>query len=270
MRKFMKLVDIEINRVFKIFLPTLLVYMVLGIGNSIIMANNTMTAIKDKAKIAGIPLEKYLKSPQYGRCSIKSILDGNMIIKFGIVIIIVAVIIYSLIIWYREWFGNNKTIYTLLMIPLNRGKMYIAKFLTIAIMLLSSISAFILTLTGFYMINKKMIPKDAIETYFLKDIIGNSGQFSKVFSNKMLFLIAVLAVISLIFLFCILERSFRLKGLILGLILVGIVLASTIFIITQKNLYYIEKKWLIMCIYSISIIGSIIYCNYLLKNKVAV
>lgn len=270
MRKFMTLVDIEMNRIFKVFLPTLLLYIILGVGNSVIVANNTMTDLKNKATIAGKSLEQYLASPDYARHDVYSLLYNNKVIKFGFAILIFAVIIYSLVIWYREWFGNNKTIYTLLTIPFDRSKVYLAKFVTIAIMFLSTVSAFLITLIGFYIVNKSIIVKEAIEPFFLKDIIGFDGQFVEVFSNKLVISVAIIEVISLVFLFCILERSFRLKGLILGLILGITIFVGTIFILIQGNLYYIEKKWLIIGVHLTSAIAAIIYSNYLLKNKIAV
>lgn len=270
MRKFMTLIDIEMNRIFKVLLPSLFLYMILVIGNSVLIANRNMDSIKTKAKISGMTLEKYLKDPLYSKCTIQYILNQNNMINIGIAIIIFAVIIYSLVIWYREWFGNNKTIYTLLVLPFNRSRIYMVKFFTIVIMFLCSVSTFILTLIGVYAVNRKIINEDAIQPYFLRDVVGEWGYFSKVFYNKILILICILTIISLLFLFCILERSFRLKGIILGLVLGTLILAINIFIYTQKNLYYIEKKWLIIGVCLISMIGSIIYCNYLLKNKVAV
>lgn len=270
MRKFMTLIDIEMNRIFKIFLPALLIYIILGIGNSVIKANNIMNSYRDKAKIAGQSVEEYLKKVSYDKVTIKSVCYENYIINYGIALIIFGILAYSLMIWYREWFGNNKTIYTLLALPFNRSKVYIAKFITIIVMLLCSISAFMFTMIGFYVVNKKIINQQAIWPYELKDVIGENGIYSNVVSLNGLLTITALAVISFLFLFCVMERSFRVKGLILGLILGGVILGVTILIFTQKNLYYIEKKWIISAFYFITMIGTIIYCNYLLKNKVAV
>ncbi|GKX68108.1 ABC transporter permease subunit [Inconstantimicrobium mannanitabidum] len=270
MRKFMTLIDIEMNRIFKVFLPALLIYIILGVGNSIIKANNIMNSYKDKAKIAGQSVEEYFKKVPYDQVTIKSVCYDNYVINYGIALVIFGVLAYSLMIWYREWFGNNKTIYTLLVLPFNRTKIYAAKFITIIAMLLCSISAFMFTLIGFYVVNKKIIIQQAIAPYKLKDVIGENGIYSKGLSLNGLLVITALAIISFLFFFCAMERSFRIKGLILGLILGGVILGVTILIFTQKNLYYIEKKWMISGFYFITMIGTIVYCNYLLKNKVAV
>ena len=49
-------------------------------------------------------------------------------------------LLYSLVIWYRDYFSKSKTIATLLMLPQKRFNIYIAKLITVTSMIFGVIS----------------------------------------------------------------------------------------------------------------------------------
>ena len=66
--------------------------------------------------------------------------DLTFITKMLLAFSVLMCLLYSLVIWYRDYFSKSKTIATLLMLPQNRFNIYIAKFITVVSMIFGVIS----------------------------------------------------------------------------------------------------------------------------------
>ncbi|EQB87013.1 magnesium-transporting ATPase (P-type) [Clostridium punense] len=277
MRKFIYLVNTELNRVLKFFIPTLIVYVALQIIQILIKISGVMRNIRENAysnKVVGdmMNYEDAIKS--IGKAyNVHSFLDADSIIIMGFLLIIGLILIYSIFIWYREWFGNNRTIYTLLMIPMERMKIYYAKLLSIILLIGTALGTLIISFFINYMIMLWRVPKDLIE----------EAAFSKLFQNYilstivpvdyrdfLLYIVIGLGLLTGIFLMVLLERSYRFKGLFAGITLIGIYL-FTYLLIFESGFFFIKEALIVSLAWGIlNFMGHVSWSKRLITKKISV
>lgn len=270
MSKFIDLLNREVRKINK--------YMVLAIGAYLILqtliVHSQCQSIYDNISMAMKTenISRTVASIRYG-VSINTVLNNSRSFFLGFAFLIMLIFVYSLVIWYREWFGNNKTIYTLLALPINRVNIYLAKLTTIAYMFICAIATFI---TAFF------IDIFMIQKIFTKTVITNQDIYKALTGNtatvilkpdirELIALILITAgLISMIFLFIMLERSYKLKGALIGMVLIFAYCFGAIMLLENSVLYSIEKL-IAEIIYGLVVtIISIIIGNKLLKSKVSV
>ncbi len=265
--KFMTFLYIETNRIFKFFMPAILVYITIVLLKGVMTFKEYIGLIESNAKKNAMTIEQYMNSDIIQKNSINNFLGRERVIMLGLGILLAAVLVYSLIIWYREWFGSTRVIYSLLTLPYNRGKIMLAKLSTILLMLFSAISAFIISVVGYYFISKAMLPVNSIEPYKLATLIGYVETF---FEYRYTLITIFLALIILAFLLCIFERSYGLKGLLLT-VLIGVgYLAITLITLRSGYFYNGEKQLISIGVNIITALGAILFSDYLLKKKVSI
>ncbi len=76
------------------------------------------------------------------------VLEGNMIIHLLLSLGVMGAILYTAAIWLKDWNGSHKNIYTYMMIPGNKMKIYAAKmmnslFFVYMVMIFETIALFI-------------------------------------------------------------------------------------------------------------------------------
>lgn len=277
MRKFIYLVNTELNRVLKFFIPTLAVYVALQIIQILIKISGVMRNIRENAysnKVVGdmMSYEDAIKS--IGKAyNVHSFLDPDSIIIMGFLLIIGLILIYSIFIWYREWFGNNRTIYTLLMLPMERMKIYYAKLLSIILLIGTALGTLIISFFINYIIMLWRVPKDLIE----------EAAFSKLFQNYilstivpvdyrdfLLYIVIGLGLLTGIFLMVLLERSYRFKGLFAGIALIGIYLFMYL-LIFESGFFFIKEALIVSLAWGIlNFLGHVSWAKRLITKKISV
>lgn len=138
-----------------------------------------------------------------------------------ILLCIAALLLYVFLIWYRDWFGKGPFIYRLLMLPVPRYHLYLAK--------LSAILVFIFTLLSYQLL--LLVLQDGLFRLIVPGELRAPSYFSDVISaNRALpvllpaapdqFLIAYgMGFVALLIMFTaiLLERSYRPFGIVLAI-----------------------------------------------------
>lgn len=215
MNKFISLLNFEMNRFLKFLIPTFIAVAVIQLFETfrrIIGYNNEL----ERVIASGEPLE------QLSPFSVHDITGGGLF-ELSIVAIVLIFMVYSFFTWYREWLGKNTFIYRLLMLPMNRMSILITKSL---VFLIGGLLAFVFQF-GMYglalIISEQMIPA---EHYVAVGIHNAQPMYTliqgvlfptSIFQFISLYSFAFGALISL-FTAIIIERTYRMKGLIVGVI----------------------------------------------------
>ncbi|MEQ8156689.1 MAG: hypothetical protein ABRQ25_17745 [Clostridiaceae bacterium] len=272
MRKIMTLVNIEVNRIFKFLTAILGLYAVIQTMYTIVLINNEKTRMLEASKESGLTMEQYIGysfvNPYYWSSFVK-----NRAAFMGGAAVCILILIYGLIIWYREWFGNNKVVYTLMMLPVDRTKIYISKFITMLMLIFSMLTAFVIVQFINYMLVVNMLSQYIkMDISFISFIYyNNSLSFIPVnILEFSIYISEILIVVALIFLFVHLEISYKLKGAALGIILGAAYLGILFLLLTSSNILIKEKLLSITLFNVIAVCISGTFSRFLLKNKVRV
>ncbi|MFD1038228.1 hypothetical protein ACFQ3N_07365 [Virgibacillus byunsanensis] len=276
MRKYLKLVDFELGRFFKIYLVLIAITIVTQIAGVIVKSNKYLSQADKQIYEELIPKAQFLE--QYGTMSFMQVMTSAWFMG-PIALCIAALIFYIFLIWYRDWFGKNTFIYRLLMLPTARLNVFLAKATSIFLMVLGLISVQLLLLPVASTILKWMVPKDfrtdltvgAITDFdYLQMLIPNT--FIEFVINYGLGFMAV----TVLFTAILFERSFRLKGILLGIAYsaIAVIIIISPLLIQEFLLggffYPIELLILEVVMVIIVIAGSIWISNYLLNKKIRV
>ncbi|MDK0841864.1 hypothetical protein P5E41_01105 [Clostridium perfringens] len=183
--------------------------------------------------------------------------------------------LYCWYLWLGEFKGENKSAYTLLTLPLPKKFIIIYKFLSACFYYLSLVFFQIVALLINYIIFNIMVPTDAIVKESLITILSSSisnfyGLIPVSFVNLITNGLFFIAMIILTFLFAILERSFGVKGGILGVIL-GCSFLFLVLIFPGKMDFYMFERfiWFVFISILYNLFGWF-YSKYLLEKKVHV
>lgn len=122
------------------------------------------------------------------------------------------VVIYAIQIWYRDWLGETKYIYRLLMLPGSRASIFFSKLTTVFLIIVSFIGIqWCVLQSGFYLFNWLIQPEYQNQI----DLSPVENVMSEFYTTNLIDMGIILAIslfiVSYIFLLILIERSFR-KG----------------------------------------------------------
>ncbi len=163
---------------------------------------------------------------------------GLASVYFGYIVLvgIVLVILYAVQIWYRDWFGESKYIYRLLLLPGSRAKIFFAKFTSLALVIISFIGLQWVVIQLSYAIFNWLI-KDDYRTSSFNIPIELNQLYTMNLIDTLILVVLALFIVSFLFMLVLLERSYRkVKGLLF--IVLEVV---AFFIIMVGGMYVIEK-----------------------------
>ncbi|MGX4599572.1 hypothetical protein [Faecalimicrobium sp. JNUCC 81] len=272
MSNILTLYNMEFKRIYKLYfglIAALLLGNVVSVGLGI---NDTMRHMNRNQMI---PVDFNIFKTYINEDYVKGFVI-NQIHAFSSVVLGIAVLsclIYALIIWYRDYYSRSKTICALLTLPQKRFNIYLAKLLTILVMIYGIIASQVL----FWY----------IDTIILKIITGaNIDGFTNIFTNMMnnpsglnlispyiidflmINIFGVLLSVVVIFTGVLIERSYKRKGIAFGIsyILLSLIVYGYL-IIKYSN--YTEQRLQISLIYFLVLFILSIYISYkLIKSKV--
>ncbi|MFD4929661.1 hypothetical protein ACFWMS_12095 [Peribacillus butanolivorans] len=277
MMRYIKLVNFEINRFSKIYLSLLLITLVSQFVGVIIGTKNYLDGAKETMSVEKLTEAAYVTN--YNGIDFTQITNSLWFLG-PIALSAVALIFYIFLIWYRDWFGKNTFIYRLLMLPTSRLSIYLSKATAIFLMVLGLIALQIIILPMENALFNSYVPESLLNT--------EMSTFSIVKMNSVLnlvipstftqFLLSYgigLMVMSILFTAIMFERSFRIKGIILGLVYCGIAAAlflAPVFVMASENFYFYPNELLgILIALGIIVTGLSIWLgSWLLKNHVTV
>src|SRR5699024_10331431 len=193
---------------------------------------------------------------------------------------IAAVIFYIFFIWYRDWFGKNTFIYRLLMLPTTRLNIFYAKLSTILLVTFGFVGFQLMILPLETRLMQWMVPKDFRVDMTLQNIMDSFMEWHiilpQTFTQFILHYGTGTIVVSVIFTAILFERSFRWKGVLLGVIYgivaIGMFISPLILqdVILDGFFYPGEMVLLEIAAGLLVLAGSIWMSNFLLKKKIRV
>ncbi|MFB7640963.1 hypothetical protein [Peribacillus butanolivorans] len=277
MMRYLKLVNFEINRFSKIYLSLLLITLLSQFAGVIIVTKNFLNRAHDIMSEEKISEAAYVTN--YGGIDFTQI-ASSLWFQGPIALSAVALVFYIFLIWYRDWFGKNTFIYRLLMLPTSRLSIYLSKATAIFLMVLGLIAFQIIILP----MENALFNSNVLETFLNMEM--SSSAITE--ANRVLTLIIPstftqfllsygigLMVMSVLFTAIMFERSYRIKGIVLGLVYCGIAAAlffAPVFIMASESFYFYPGE-LVGTLIALGIIvtGLSIWLGFwLLKNRVTV
>lgn len=219
MNRYFKLVNFEINRFVKIYSSLLVITLISQFAGVLINSNGYINEAKRAMYEQSLSKAEYIY--HFGKISFSQTMNGLWFMG-PIAICAAALIFYIFLIWYREWFGKNTFIYRLLMLPTSRLTIFFAKATTIFLMVLGLIAFQLLLLPLQNWLFQWIIPADFRSAMNISEIIRSSMFVNIIipntFSEFILYYGIGLIAIFVVFTAILFERSFRLKGIVLGII----------------------------------------------------
>lgn len=277
MNKFLKLINFEINRFKKIYFILLLLTLIFQFIGVIFESVTYMNRANEAMIEQSITSVQYLR--ENGSFDFTFILNSFWFIA-PILISITAFIFYIFFIWYRDWFGKNTFIYRLLMLPTSRLNIILSKAITIFLLVLGLIALQLILLPIENMVMKWIVSSEFRYDMTVAEIIGSSKEMYLIIPGSFIDFIIHYGVgllgILVIFTGILFERSYRLKGIILGVLygLLSLIVFFSPFLVemifNKDILYPVEKLILMIITFIIVLIASLYTSSYLLKKKVSV
>jgi hypothetical protein len=276
MMRYLKLTNFELSRFFKIYMVLIGITLVMQTLSVVWTANNYLGEINEQLS-SGSTVEEAING--WGLFSFDFITRGFWF-SAPILLCIVSLLIYVFFIWYRDWFGKNTFAYRLLMLPTARLNVFLAKASAIFLMVLGLISVQLVFLTLENELMKMIVPNTFREDLTINEIINSFDYLRVLFPVSLIqffinYGIGFMAVI-VVFTGILFERSFRLKGIILGVLFFGISLIVFFLPILLhetilNHFFYPTELFILMFISGLIVIaGSIWMSNYLLNKKIRV
>lgn len=220
MKTYLKLVHMEIYRFRFILLGLMALTAVIQLLGMQMFLSDMLDHISRQMDNKGISLREY--AAENGKLNLGSLWSHQEgVMTFPVVICMVVIGLYIFVIWYRDWFGKSGFVYRLLMLPHPRFTLYLSKFTALMIIIFSMIAFQVIVVILEMVIFHYRVPGELREYYTLIQTIGSwdLSIFIPVRFQEFLLVYGIgAAFVLMLFTTVLLERSYRLKGLILGLI----------------------------------------------------
>ncbi len=232
------LYDMEFKRIYKIYFALIGILFASNIGVTLFSIYSVSAGSLDEhGNIINMSILRSSEGMKYINSYVISELAS--ITKFIMAFAVLLCLLYSLVIWYRDYFSKSKTIATLLMLPQKRFNIYISKLITVIMMIFGIMSIQFL----FWFIDLvivKVILNVNVDGFInvFKTILGSQNRISNlIFAQPIDFImintLGVILAVTVIFTGVMIERSYRKIGPVLGSIY--IVACIMIYIATITN-----------------------------------
>ncbi|MCU9614939.1 hypothetical protein OEV98_15445 [Caldibacillus lycopersici] len=277
MKRFGKLVHFEFNRFFKIYLVLIGITILSQIIGIIVESTNYINLANKSMYEDHVSLKQFIE--ENGMMSFAHI-GPSLWLLAPIAIVAVSLLFYMIFIWYRDWLGKNTFIYRLLMLPTNRISVFAAKATTILLYTFGMIAIQLVLFQVDAQLLKWIVPdefrfdmttREMIQTF---DFIGLVFPYS--FTEFIIHYGLGMIVVSVVFTMILLERSFRLKGILFAVlygaaaVLVFILPILLNYLVFNEYLYPGELIIAEIITAFIVLVSSIWTSHYLLNKKIRV
>ncbi|MDZ5252977.1 hypothetical protein [Clostridium sp. LIBA-8841] len=202
-------------------------------------------------------------------------ISHNRMAIFFTLILLICFCLYCCYLWFREFWGENKSAYTLLNLPISQKLIVLYKVLAAMFFYISLVFFQIVAVIIEYFIFNVKFPKEFLKHESIKELIIYSKiNFRYIipddYLNIIWLIVSIVALILVAFLFSLLTKSFGIKGGILGAI-IGCSLIFIYYVLPSIiRLYSVERFFWMIGTSIVYIIIGWFGSNYLLKNKVHV
>ncbi|MGL5328505.1 MAG: hypothetical protein ACRDD7_04495 [Peptostreptococcaceae bacterium] len=206
MNKLLTLVNLELKRSKRFFIPYLALFSFLTLALNIFQ----MFRFEDRTNIIN-DIKDSFGGVSYGM----AILNYNTGLSMIVVVSLVGILVYSVFMWVREYKGDTKSIYTLIMIPENKYIIYLSKMISVITMVYSMlISQIAMIYISKFVFNAKFKYVGVINGSLKDDLsYGRDLLINAIPTNMidffMIYVVFLVLVISVIFTVCVIGMSFK-------------------------------------------------------------
>lgn len=278
MNSFFKLLNFELNRFMKLYIALLITIAVIQLIGTFVAAQKYMILVNNSFIKGGMNEKAFIEM-----YSTFSLIDNaySLWVLGPLAIGIALLIIYIFFIWYRDWFAKNTFIYRLLMLPTSRMNVFFAKAVTIMLTMLGLIGMQIVLLYLEEKMVKWIVPKVFRVDLTVPEVISGVYQLSMILPESFMeFLVTyslVFAFIVVMFTAILFERSFKFKGIAIGILYIFcsislFILPVIVQFLLYGNLYlYPDELFFVeLFIWVFVVACSLLVSRYLLNRKVTV
>ncbi|MBD8069079.1 hypothetical protein [Bacillus sp. PS06] len=277
MKKYLKLVNFELNRVTKLYVVLLAITFVIQMIGLIVSTKRYLNLANESIYGEMMSQTEFLET--YGQYSILQFIRSSWF--FGpIALCIAAIGFYIFLIWYRDWVGKNTFVYRLLMLPTSRLNIFFAKITTILLLVFGLVAFQHILLLIENLVMKARIPEEFRVDLGIVSIIQSLPELSIIIPTSLIELVlyygAGLMAVSVLFTAILMERSFKLKGILLGILYCAaavIVLLAPLLLheFVLDGFFYPIELLILEIIMGLIILGvSIWMSRFLLIRKITV
>ncbi|MFC4778455.1 hypothetical protein ACFO9Q_16805 [Paenibacillus sp. GCM10023252] len=279
MIRYLKLVHMELSRFGKFLAGLLVLVVLLQFGSVVYSSISYKNSQELQRETMGLSQQEFLNREGFWPASLQDMMTAGVLFNGSILLVAGFLFLYIFFIWYRDWLGKNTFIYRMLMLPTDRVHVYLAKLTTIVLLVLAFLALQLLLLPLEKLVFEMLIPEELRISTSIFEVIRGVYLFNYILPLQALdFLIyygAGLTVVILIFTGIVIERSYRLKGLIGGLIFVAIaaalILSPMVIAFMRWFEFYIwEVVWLEIGVIIIVTLISLAISFRLIRYKVTV
>lgn len=277
MKSYLRLTEFELGRFFRLYLTLMGMTILTQIIGIVVVANDYMGEANRSIYEESMSKQEFLDG--FGYISLLKFVQTIWFLA-PIAICITALLLYVFMIWYRDWFGKNTFIYRLLMLPTARINLFFAKATAILLMVFGLVALQIILLYVEGIILDWIVPGEFMIEMTIQQISHSFPElrilYPPTFTEFILYYGTGLMAVFILFTAILLERSFRWKGLLLGIGYVGLATAFFLLPIILPAMfdktYLYPMEWLIIqSIFGIILIViSIGLSRYLLKKRITV
>lgn len=278
MKNSLKIINFEWNRFIKLYsilFGLVFVFQMIGL---VIAVFSYTASIRLEVGKNNMSTESFID--MYGTFGLEN-LGYSLWFLAPIAISIAALLFYVPFVWYRDWFARNTFIYRLFMLPTSRMNLFFAKLATIMVGVLSMVAYQLLLLTIYKEVIKWIVPSTYRNDQGIVGTVMESSYLSVMLpSGVMEFIVAYglgISLVIVIFTAILMERSFRLLGIVMGAVyvpaMVFIFFIPSIVVDLYFNgfpLYRSELFIINVVMWLLITVGSLWISSYLLKRKVTV
>ena len=274
MNNILTLYDMEFKRIYKIYFTLIGVLFVSNIGATLY---NIFFRVKRMIDNEGNPITMHTLKSSEGLEYINTYIVGDLgsMTKMAMAFAVLLCLLYSLVIWYRDYFSKSKTIATLLMLPQKRFNIYISKFLTVIMMIFGIIASQFL----FWFIDLVIIKiilnvntegfLNVFKTMLVQQNMISNLVFNQPIDFMMVDILGVILAVTVLFTGVIIERSFRKIGVVLGSIYVVASIGIYIYVTVSYCIYSDILLKAHLLYYILMFIVSILISINLLNKRVS-
>lgn len=270
-KEFLYLYNLEMKSGISNFIMLFIAMMMYRLPYFITLCKSKNTDYNNFLKINNSTVEKYLET--FGSVSSSEFyrFNDNLIIT-PIILCIAFIALYSIYIWLKEWNGNNRTIYSLLTLPIPKLTVLLSKFATcISIFIVFyATQIFMLFIERWTFI--AIVPKEIRASESLIEVILKTKEYGFLIisgTDVLLGGLAISAIVLVGFMVVLINRSFRWQG-ILGISAIGVILTFLLFAPIIFGFYAGEMLVYFIVFLIAVIIFGVFLCKYLLEEKVHV
>ena len=270
MNNILTLYDMEFKRIYKIYFTLIGLLFTSNIGATLYkIFFITRRTVDNEGNLITMHTLKSSEGLEYINTYIVG--DLGSMTKMAMAFAVLLCLLYSLVIWYRDYFSKSKTIATLLMLPQKRFNIYISKFLTVIMMIFGIIASQFL----FWFIDLVIIKiilnvntegfLNVFKTMLVQQNMISNLVFNQPIDFMMVDILGVIIAVTVLFTGVIIERSFRKIGVVLGSIYVvasiGIYIYVTVSYCTYSDILLKAHLLYYILMFIVSILISINLLN---------